>query len=278
MNRKRETFNQKSSIAILTTVSNFGLYSLTSKHFPKGIKKYVIDGRNGMHGIDSIYYTFKKLSNKKIDWLILSDEDVIFKESDIIFSIIKKMETDNISVCGVRDGGVISHRQYNPYLINTFFTIINFNEISKEWNKKEVKNNQYILPCEFNIDDVELKGKFDVNSLYEPYYCFFLWLKRKGMKFLYLDANMLNDSISNSVLFKGEEFAYHTWYARSYNVNIKHTKRINSILNYMNIDINSVEIDTDIVILKDSFFYFKMKTKKLYKRFLIKLNGNNRNI
>ena len=144
----------KANIAILTTVASYELYGITSKFFPKGIKKYVIDGTNGMHGIHSIHYMFYKLSKKDIKWLILADEDVIFKDSDIVFSIIKKMEADNFSVCGVRDGGIIEHRQYNPHLVNTFFTIINFKEISSEWNKGEVKKHQYILPKEFIVEAI----------------------------------------------------------------------------------------------------------------------------
>ncbi|MCF8272805.1 MAG: hypothetical protein K9I95_03140 [Flavobacteriaceae bacterium] len=258
----------KSKIAILTTVVNFELYSITSRLFPKGIKKYVIDGTNGMHGLDSIFYMFKKLKNENIDWLILADEDVIFEDCDVVFSIIRKMDDDNISVCGVRDGGVIAHRQYNPNLINTFFSIIDFKKISKIWSKSEVKKNQYTLPSEFKIDETKLNGFFDVNSLYEPYYCFFLWLKRKGMGFLYLDAHMFDDNISNSILFNGQLFACHTWYARAYNLNKKHTYRINKIFYNRNIEIDSTILESKIVIFKDQLFYIKMKMKKLYNKII----------
>ena len=64
----------KSNIAILTTVVNFELYAITSNLFPIGIRKYAIDGRNGMHGIHSIIFAFNKLLNKNIEWLILADE------------------------------------------------------------------------------------------------------------------------------------------------------------------------------------------------------------
>ncbi|WP_166963649.1 hypothetical protein [Yeosuana marina] len=268
----------KANVAILTTVINFELYAITSNLFPAGIRKYAIDGRNGMHGIHSIYYIFKKLSNKDIDWLILADEDVVFNNANVVYSIINKMEEENISVCGVRDGGIISHRNYNPIVVNTFFTIINFKEISSEWNKSEVKKNQYILPNEFQVDKNIFKEPFDVKSLYEPYYCFFLWLIRKGNKFLYLEAQMLNDNISNTILYDGEPFAYHTWYARSYNVNEKHTNRMNSVLDNMNVDINSTKIDSNIKILKDPLFYYKMELLKLYKRSVNRLNGKYRNI
>ena len=268
----------KSTIAILTTVANFELYGMTSRLFPKDIKKYVIDGRNGMHGIHSIYYMFKKLSNKDIDWLILADEDVIFKDSHVVFSIIAKMKGEQISVCGVRDGGVIAHRHFNPLMVNTFFTIINFKEILKIWNKNELKKQQFILPSEFNLDSNRLNSTFDLNSLYEPYYCFFLWLKRKGKNFLYLDAQMLDDGISNSIIFNNKEFAYHTWYARSYNANDKHTKRINNVLNNMGIDIAPSKINADIVIFKDSLFNLKITLMKFYKRFVNKFDAKNRTI
>ena len=268
----------KSNIAILTTVANFELYGISSKLFPKDIKKYVIDGRNGMHGIHSIYYMFKKLSNKNIDWLILADEDVIFKDSNVVFSIIDNMEKKQISVCGVRDGGVIAHRPYNPFMVNTFFTILNFKEILKIWNKNEVKKQQFILPSEFKIDETKLNGLFDIDSIYEPYYCFFLWLKRNEKNFLYLDAHMLDDGISNSIIFNNKEFAYHTWYARSYNVNKKHTNRINAVLNNMHVNTNQTKLDANILLLKDPLFFLKMKMGKWYKRFLNKLNANTKNI
>ena len=84
---------------------------------------------------------------------------------------------------------------------------------------------------------------------------------------------MLDDAISNNILFDGKEFGYHTWYARSYNVNKKHTDRINIVLDNMTVDVNSMKIDSNIVILKDSLFYYKMELSKLYKRFVNRLNG-----
>lgn len=263
----------KSNIAILTTVANFELYNLTSKLFPKGIKKYVIDGRNGMHGVFSILYMFKKLSKHNIDWLILSDEDVIFKDSEVVFSIIEEMKKEKITVSGIRDGGVVEHRNYNPFMVNTFFTILNFKEILKEFNKSEVKKHQYIKLNEFKTDLINLSKDYDVNSLYEPYYCFFLWLKRKDKKFMYLEAKMLNDNISNSVLFNGKPFAYHTWNARSYNANEKHTKRINSLIDSLKLDVDSLINNSDVIKYKDSLFYTKMKIKKYYKRIVKILNG-----
>ncbi|GAB1855729.1 hypothetical protein MHTCC0001_05630 [Flavobacteriaceae bacterium MHTCC 0001] len=267
----------KSNIAILTTVANFELYKITSHLFPKGIRKYVIDGTNGMHGIHSIFYMFKKLSKENIEWLVMADEDVIFNDSDVVFSIVDKMKKEKITVSGVREGGVIKHREYNPFIVNTFFTIINFKEILADWNVKEVKKHQYVLPNEFKLDISNLKS-YDINSLYEPYYCFFLWLKRKGKKFQFLDAKMLEDNISNTIIFSNKVFAYHTWYARSYNENEKHTKRINKILNSLDVNISNTSGDINFVMFKDNFFAFKIELRKYYKRFINRLNRKKRNI
>ena len=116
----------QSKIAILTTVANFNLYKKTSVLFPEQCQKYIIDGSNGMHGIDSILYMMSKLKGKDIQWLIMADEDVIFSNANLVFDIIEEMKAKNITVCGVRDGGLVSHRNQNPYLINTFFSILNF--------------------------------------------------------------------------------------------------------------------------------------------------------
>ena len=221
----------KSKIAILTTVANFDLYKKTSLFFPVGIRKYVIDGTNGMYGIHSIKFMMKKLRGRGIEWLIMADEDVIFTKSNLVFPIIEEMKEKKITVCGVRDGGIIIHRKQNPFVINTFFSILNFKEVEVMWNKKEVLQNQYIVENEFDDDLSNLQGDFDVKSLYEPYYCFYFWLRRQQKKIKFLDTKICEDQISNSVLFNNETLLFHTWYARSYQVNKKHTKRINTILN-----------------------------------------------
>ena len=112
------------NVAILSTVINKELYKKSSQLFPPNIQKYIIDGTNGMHGIDSIFYMMQKLQGKGIDWLIMADEDVLFENSDMVFELIHKMKTENYTVCGVRDGGLISHRKENPYVIYSFQYLI----------------------------------------------------------------------------------------------------------------------------------------------------------
>lgn len=260
-----------SNVALLTTVVNFELYEKSAPLFPQNIQKYVIDGTNGMHAFESIKYMFKKLKNKNIEWLIMADEDVIFSNPNSIFEIIEHMKINDYSVCGVRDGGMIPHRKQNPYLINTFFSIINFAEIEKSWNKKEIIKNQYIKENEFDDDISNMIYEYNVSSTYEPYYCFYLWLRRKGENFLFLDTTVpfQDDEITNEVKdHKGNTMLYHTWYARSYRVNEKHTKRIDKIFSFLAVE-NSSFIRP--IIFKDSTFAFRKRISKFIAKVIAKI-------
>lgn len=261
------------NIAILSTVVNFDLYQKSEPLFPKEIPRYVIDGRNGMHAMDSICYMFKKLKNQNIDWLIMADEDVLFIDSNLVFSLIEKMETENFSVCGIRDGGVIPHRIQNPYSINTFFSILNFKEIRALWNEKEVLKNQYVLENEFDDDLSLLKGDYSKESLFEPYYCFYFWLRRKGKKILFLEATVPfeEDSITNLVVDSNKNsILYHTWYARSYGLNEKHTIRIDSIFRKV-VDVKKVSLPP--IIYKDLSYAYKKYCFKQYQRVISKIKS-----
>lgn len=260
----------KERIAILSTVINFDLYAKSSLLFPN-VVKYVIDGRTGMYGIDSLCYMMKKLGNKDIDWLIMADEDVLFQDPDAVFNVIEKMERENIMFAGVRDGGEISHRNNSPYAINTFFSILNFKELKKIWNKEQMLSNQFVSNDSFNDDLSELKYEYNKDSLYEPYYCFYFWLRRLGKKALFLKAGMpfSNDNITNTVFNDKEEILlYHTWYARSYGNNEKHTERINAVFERINGKLNN---NIPPVIFKDPTFVVRSYFKKQVRRVKIKL-------
>ena len=259
------------NVALLTTVANFELYKKTAPLFPQNIQKYVIDGTNGMHAFESIKYMFKKLKNKNIEWLIMSDEDVVFSNPNAIFEIIEHMKSNDYSICGVRDGGMIPHRKQNPYLINTFFSILNFADIEKSWNEKEIIKNQYVRNNEFDDDISNLIYEYNVSSTYEPYYCFYLWLRRNGKRFLFLEATVLleEDEITNGVNdHNGNNILYHTWYARAYGINEKHTKRIDKIFSLL-----SVKNDNFInpIIFKDRTFAFRKRISKFMARVVAKI-------
>ncbi|MFE3869505.1 hypothetical protein ACFX5E_15680 [Flavobacterium sp. LS2P90] len=260
-----------SNIAILSTVINKELYQKSSQLFPKNIQKYVIDGTQGMYGLDSIFYMMKKLKGKGIDWLVMADEDVLFVNTKCIFSIIEEMKLNDYLVCGVRDGGIIQNRHNSPYVINTFFSIINFKELELMWNKQEVLKNNYILENEFDDDLDKLKGNYEITKLHEPYYCFYFWLRRKGKKILFLDATtpFIEDRLTTAVIdTSGEVFIYHTWYARAYGISKTHTDRINKIFELLKFE-NKI-VRKPIVFKHKTFFIIK-SSRKFYKRIIMRI-------
>lgn len=259
------------NIAILTTVINKELYKKSSCLFPNDVQRFVIDGTNKMHGIDSILYMMKKLKGKGIEWLIMADEDVLFIDVKGIFETISYMNAHDYIVCGVRDGGQISVRYQNPYVINTFLSILNFRALEAIWDKKYMLKNQYCEENEFSDDLSLLKHQYDVKSLFEPYYCFYLWLRRKGEKILFLNAStaFVEDDITTVVFdVNNNKMAYHTWYARSYGVNQKQTDRIDNI--FKQIEIPSYS-NVKVTYFKDSFFGIKYQLNKNWLRVIMKL-------
>lgn len=258
-------------VALLSTVANFDLYQKSSTLFPKDMQRYVIDGTNGMHGLHSIKYMMSKLKGKGIDWLVMADEDVVFSDADQVFSIIEEMKTNHFTVCGVRDGGVILHRKENPYVINTFFSILNFKEIENIWNERDMLTNQFVVNGEFSDSLAELPYEYNEFSVYEPYYCFYFWLRRKGKQFLFLDSKMSTDTIANLVYYKGKELLCHTWYARSYGINERHTHRINEILKARGVLNTSSSSMSKVILFKKTTFALEQKIKKYYNRICRKL-------
>lgn len=257
----------KAHIGLLTTVVNQELYRKTARHFPQGIRHYAIDGSNGMHAMHSIRYMMKKLKGLGIEWLIMADEDVLFVDPEAVFDLIEEMQEKGYTVAGIRDGGVIAHRTHNPHLINTFFCVLHFSEIEKIWRWNDVRRQQVPAENEFVRDWTDLSFGYDERSTYEPYYGFFLWLRRKGKRILFLEADhpFIDDAISNSVFYRGKTLLFHTWYARSYGRHDGHTKRIDSIIDRM------IHRFGDIgkpVTFYDPFFNMRQHLLKWWKRIL----------
>ena len=259
------------NVAILTTLINRGLYDKSAQLFPKDMQRYVIDGRHELFGIDSIYLMMKQLRGKGIDWLVMADEDVLFICPEYVYDIIDDLKNSGEILCGVRDGGQIPNRTYSPYLINTFFSVVNFKRLESIWNEKEVRENQYINEGEFSENLAELPEQYDVNSLYEPYYRFYFWLRRKGEKIRFLHAvRPFEDDHKTTLVFdtRNRELLYHTWYARLYGTDERHTRRIDRIFNMLNFQNNKAP---DFILLTDPTFRLKRGWIKLRKRILMKI-------
>lgn len=259
-------------IALITTVGNISLYKKTVSFFPENIKLFVIDGKEGIFGLSSIKFMFKKLKKHKIKWLIMVDEDVVFVNPKAVFDIINKLEKESYDICGIRDGGVLPWRDKNPYLINPFFCILNLEKISSIYDEKEFLRHQFIKDIEFDDDLSKLKYNYDTISLFEDYYCFFLWLRRKNFKIKFLEARAgdFDNDIETTTVFnvKNGILLYHTWYARLYENNEYHTDRIDRVVEKGNFqkDFRFREI----IYFKDYFFLFKKRSRKIINKIINK--------
>lgn len=255
-----------SKIAILSTVNNFKLYRKSSKLYPSNIKSYVFDGRNGMFGIFSITFMMKVFKRKNIDWLILMDEDALFVNSELIYPLIDHMKENDYIIAGVRDGGALPERSGNPYVMNPFFSIINFKELKKIWNKKEMYRNHYVNEDEFNDDLSHLKYPYNKMSMSEPYYCFYFWLKRKNKKMLFLDVDLPfdDDKITNVVYdLNNQPILYHTWFSREYgDLRGRHTARIDRVFEEFE---NKNSKSSPVKIYKDKLFPLKNRFRRFKK-------------
>lgn len=246
---------KKPKIAIATTVSNWELYRQTSKSFPKNIELFAIDGTKGFYGLRSLVFAINKVKKLGFQWLIMVDDDVVFKNPEKVFDLVEYMQLNNYAVGGMRDGGTLRWRNKNPIVVNPYFCILNLSEVNTTPRIKQIKQHQYINENEFRLDHYALHYKnYDINSLFEHYYCFFFWLKRNNNSFLYLDAKVpFKNETTLLLTHKEEEFLYHAWYSRFYNQDLYHTNRINEVLKF----VDSATPNRQFTLLKNPVFNIK---------------------
>lgn len=89
-------------------------------------------------------------------------------------------------------------------------------------------------------------------------------IERKGIEWL-----IMTDEV---MIFNDEIILCHTWYARSYGLSEKHTKRINNLLGKsLNFEINRKEQKSKIIFYKKKTFAIEQMIKKQYRRICLKL-------
>lgn len=223
----------KNKIGIITTVCNWDLYHKTKHFFPKDIQVFAIDGTNSFYGIDSMVFFMKKLKKKDIDWLIMADEDVVFTRPERVFNLINFLAENEYTVSGMSEADRFENWSKHPYVVNTYFCILHLKKIYGFYNEKEMLENQYILADEFSNKKPWMpEYPHKINSLAESYYCFFLWLLRKGEKTKFLSISRPSQDPLTTIVkdHTGKELLFHSWYARFYGKDSFHTDRINDLI------------------------------------------------
>ena len=240
----------KLKIAIVSNMLNVNLYIESSSFYSNLFPKFEIInvyGKNKLFGLKFFHHIIQTLFD--YDWIIVVDEDCFITNQKALIDLLQHQIDNNIDCSGMPDGGVISHRDYNPVAINPYFTILNLKKIRSIYNKKAIDNTRYTPELKKHAPTHLFKKKFDASSYptmqklpkrkafgvkykdNEPYYKLFFWMLKNGLKFLYLDAYNYDNGDEFTTILKnheGVDFAYHTWYAREYNG--KHKSRIDNII------------------------------------------------
>ncbi len=157
------------------------------------------------------------------DWIVHVDEDAFVFDAHRIDPLMAYMEENGYAACAMPDGGVIPHRFHNPVACNPFFMILNRRAILDRTGNNPPFTAQWDPAWENAVPDIARQGNVAFSfDAFEPYYGFFFWLLKNGLRILYLSAQqwsrepegittVLNDHL-------GEGFVLHTWYSRDYRV------------------------------------------------------------
>ncbi len=181
-------------------------------------------------------YFFTILKDTECDIAINIDEDAYAVNLRAIVDLVVYVVNNGYANAGCPDGGDEIPRNANPIVTNPFFNVFDLRIIrTLPINKKQINAFNYFSVKNEMIADfpssvnVGVKYSFDDFDR-EPYYPFFFWLAYH-FKTLYLPAKCHSDGIS-TILYnhQGEEICYHSWFSRFYNIDAKHTHRINSLI------------------------------------------------
>lgn len=212
-------------IAIFTRSMNYRLYDSAMhclKELPYPRRRLMARSADG--------YLLSML-NSGADWAINIDEDAFVTDINALKELLEYCIANNIINCGMPDGGVMPIRSHNPLVTNPFFNIINLAAIRKEYSPKTlIYYSKHRAEFENMKPAAIIKHEYSYDY-FEPYCNFFVWTSQT-FKTLYLDARIHEDGISTVLLnHKGDPMLIHTWYSRFYDIDPKHTERINKIIN-----------------------------------------------
>ena len=249
-----------SKIAIVVTVQNKKLFKKTKNSIPSNIDLYSIDGRHEFFAFSALELVFKSSQTKKYDWIIMADEDVIFIDFSAVVDLLKYMKDNNYQISGMNDGNGIEFRKGNPKLPNLFFCIFNFKELNSKFSSQQFDYFKSVY---------EVNPEESINGQIEPYYVFFHYLLSLDFRILFLKAenNFMSDDYESTILYNQIEnkMIVHTWYARLYSKNERHTQRIDNTISRF-IFLNFNRHHSQLKSHKYMRFRFKYYLKKMKYR------------
>ncbi len=178
---------------------------------------YVVDGSRRCYGLPALAHAIENVSAR---WGVLLDEDCFIMDNTRLRGLIAWAEAHGHAAVGVPDGGVIPRRDHNPNALNLFFNVLDLAAIREVWDPDQCQSWMNRGSEMTHPWPPESLLKPDVPYLfddYEPYYCFYFWLREAGLSTGYLDARLHSDGLSAIVLEQtGHPVAIHSWYAREF--------------------------------------------------------------
>lgn len=200
---------------------------------------------------DGYFYELLKIDS---DWVINIDEDAFVLSNNEIINLLDFMQKNEYDFCGMPDGGVVPIRRQNPVVMNPYFNIFNLKRIKQAFHYYrnlyphvilksiyqilttrrsllyrmqitrtiELISMAQIFSCTFDEKLKQFTPSHLIRNRYqyvdfEPYYHFFFWLLKQGLRPLYLDAEMWNDNISTILFsYNRRPLLMHCWFAREW--------------------------------------------------------------
>ena len=139
------------------------------------------------------------------DYVVSVDEDAFLFNTDGFLELMQFIATNDIDVCGMRDGGAVP-RGGHPLVINPFFLVLNTKKIRLFFDKKLISNNTDLSKFDTLLTPEIIKtfngNNYNLRSIEEPYYHFFFYLLDINVKFHYLDYFVWNND--PGVIWDGE--------------------------------------------------------------------------
>lgn len=132
---------------LFVTNTNVGMNSL----FPYSLESYsqMLDwnfvlypanlGKMRLYGLGCFFNMIADQIDKH-DYVIYLDDDVFLVPGaeEAFYNIFMKFVESNAVIAGVPDGGVICHRNHNPFMVNTFVSFWNLKEIRVHGITREI--------------------------------------------------------------------------------------------------------------------------------------------
>jgi hypothetical protein len=221
------------TVQYFTRCNNDTLHGLSQQLCPIPILK--VENFNDYHGAAGYLY---HILNEAEEWAVNIDIDCFLTHPPSVDRILEEMKKNNFTHCGIPDGGVIPLRSFSWCTTQPFFNIFNAkkireikNDLGLSWD--QIADYRYDASWNSRIPDM-VRGNWDANR-YEPFNGLFFFLFKYG-RALFLDGMTMADGISTAVIWANKTIAYHSWFAREFDISDSCQIRIRTLHNKAVID------------------------------------------